>query len=133
MSCCRNNIRNYYTRSYQGNNSCCNNVNDDYDDNCCYDNHSYDNDCHDSNDLDGVSCPFHNNNDCCCAESLRDAACRLTNQRVVIYTEGCKMCVVIVGIGDTFIKTVNPNTHRIVYFNVNRIDNIEDVLPRCNY
>ena len=82
-------------------------------------------------DLTGVSCPFHNNNDCHCADSLRDAARRLTNQRVIIHVNGCKMCVVIVGIGCAFIKAINPCTQKIVYFNVNRIDNIEDVLPRC--
>ena len=82
-------------------------------------------------DLTGVSCPFYNNNDCPCAPSLKDAARALTNQRVIIHVNGCKMCVVIIGIGDCFIKAVNPCTHRVVYFNSNRIDNIEDVLPRC--
>lgn len=87
--------------------------------------------CEEQDDLTGVSCPFHNNNDCACARSLKDAARCLTNQRVIIHVNGCKMCVVIVGIGDCFIKAVNPCTQKIVYFNTNRIDNIEDVLPRC--
>lgn len=117
MRCCGRNNGKYYSRA----NTCC-----EYEDVCC------DND-NNSNvdDLTGVSCPFTNNNCDCCAESLREAACRLTNQRVIIHVDGCKMCVVIVGIGDCFLKTVNPCTQKIVYFNLNRIDNIEDVLPRC--
>lgn len=114
MSCCGNKNGKYYSRPF------CNNGN--------YGNHGNN---ASENDLTGVSCPFHNNNDCACADSLRDAAYNLTNQRVIIHVNGCKMCVVIVDIGCAFIKTINPCTQKIVYFNVNRIDNIEDVLPRC--
>lgn len=118
MSCCGNNRKNYYARRFDSN--CCNNDRDfDDDDRCCKDN------------TPGISCPNVANNDCTCADSLRDAACRLTNQRVIIHTNNCKMCVVIVSIGDCFIKTINPCTQKIVYFNLNRINNIEDVLPRC--
>ncbi len=116
MSCCRNNNGNYYAHDYD-NNSCGNS------------NHSCN--CGNSIDLTGVSCPFQNNSDHLCEDSLREAACKLTNQRVIINVDGCKMCVVIVGIGEAFIKTVNPCTQKIVYFNLNRIDNIENVLPRC--
>ena len=115
------------------NNSCCdkNYYNNNYYSQS-YDNDYYGSDCYDDNNgLDGISCPFHNNNDCCCEKSLRDALCRLTNQRVIIHTDGCKMCVVIVSVGKCFVKTINPCTHRIVYFNIQRIDNVEDVLPRC--
>lgn len=155
MSCCGNNNRNFFSHNHG---SCCNNREDFDNDRCCNKRHHDDRCCdrrhddccdkrhddccdrrrddccdgrHDHNDLTGISCPFQNNNDCCCDDSLRDAACRLTNQRVIIHVDGCKMCVVIVGIGKCFLKTVNPCTQRIVYFNFNRIDNIEDVLPRC--
>ena len=141
MSCCGNNNRNFFSHNHG---SCCNNREDFDNDRCCDRRHNDDRCCdrrrdddsccdrrRDHNDLTGISCPFQNNNDCCCDDSLRDAACRLTNQRVIIHVDGCKMCVVIVGIGECFLKTVNPCTQRIVYFNFNRIDNIEDVLPRC--
>ena len=141
MSCCGNKNNKYYTRQNFGKNccddrneSCCNRKS-----NCCNDRYNnymdYDQDASSGysnvNGLDGISCPFHQNNDCCCERSLRDALCQLTNQRVIIHTDGCKMCVVIVSVGSCFIKTINPCTHRIVYFNINRIDNVEDVLPRC--
>lgn len=128
MACCGKNNGKYY--------SCCNDCNYyDCDCNTCCDNNcddNCDNGCTTQN-LTGVSCPFHNNNGCACANSIKDAACQLSNQRVIIHVDGCKMCVVIVGVGECFIKAVNPCTQRIVYFNVNRIDNIEDVLPRCYY
>ncbi len=128
--CCGKNNKNYYTHAY------CNDDCNRRDQVCC------DNDCDNDNDYGrgnhddcdnkfGISCPFQNNNDCLCEDSLRKAAARLTNQRVIIHVDGCKMCVVIVGIGKCFLKTVNPCTQKIVYFNFNRINNIEDVLPRC--
>ena len=120
MSCCGKNNKNFFTHNHG---ICCDDR-DNYDNNCCCDN-DYE------NDLTGISCPFQNNNDCCCEKSLREVACKLTNQRVIIHVDGCKMCVVIVGVGSCFLKTVNPCTQKIVYFNFNRIDNIEDVLPRC--
>ena len=138
MSCCRNNGT-FLTRSWdndcfdRNDNSCCNRRN------CCdrCDRHDRCDDFDDFDDCDfqdnraGISCPNTNNNDCSCARSLREVACRLTNQRVIIHVQGCRMCVVIVSIGKCFIKTINPCTQKIVYFNLNRIDNIEDVLPRC--
>ena len=146
MSCCGNNNRNFFSHHRgccckdRDNDCCCNRRRDN--DCCCIDHR--DNDCcdrrrdnnccdrrRDNDDLTGISCPFNNNNDCCCEHSIREVACRLTNQRVIIHVDGCKMCVVIVGIGECFLKTINPCTQRIVYFNFNRIDNIEDVLPRC--
>lgn len=140
MSCCGNKNNKYYTRQNFGKN-CCNDRNEDccnLKSTCCNDRYNnYTGYNHDDytvsncNELDGISCPFHHNNDCCCEKSLRDALCQLTNQRVIIHTDGCKMCVVIVSVGSCFIKTINPCTHRIVYFNINRIDNVEDVLPRC--
>lgn len=142
MSCCGNKNNRYYTRQNFGKN-CCDNRNEgccNRKSTCCNDRCNnyvdYDEDytgsgCSNLNGLDGISCPFHNNNDRCCEKSLRDALCQLTNQRVIIHTDGCKMCVVIVSVGSCFVKTVNPCTHRIVYFNINRIDNVEDVLPRC--
>ena len=137
MSCCGKNNRNFFTHNH---NSCCNDFDDDRccgrdrdDDRCC--DRDRDNDCdcdrRRNDDLTGISCPFQNNNDCLCENSLREVACKLTNQRVIIHVDGCKMCVVIVGIGKCFLKTINPCTQRIVYFNFNRIDNIEVVLPRC--
>lgn len=153
MSCCGNNNRNFFSHNHGkccdnrgdfDNDRCCNRRHDNDgccdrrrdNDSCCNNRRDDDDDCRrnrrrDEDDLTGISCPFHNNNDCCCEDSLRDAACRLTNQRVIIHVDGCKMCVVIVGVGKCFLKTVNPCTQRIVYFNFNRIDNIEDVLPRC--
>ena len=156
MSCCGNNNRNFFShnrgccRNDRDNDCCCNRRRDNdcccdrrRDNDCCCIDHRdndccdrrRDNDCcnrrRDNDDLTGISCPFNNNNDCCCEHSIREVACRLTNQRVIIHVDGCKMCVVIVGIGECFLKTVNPCTQRIVYFNFNRIDNIEDVLPRC--
>ena len=111
-SCC-NQTNSYYNQTTSNTNSCCD---------CC---------CNTNEGLDGISCQFHANNDCCCKQSLNDALCELTNQRVIIHTDGCKMCVVIVSVGDCFVKTINPCTHKIVYFNINRIDNVEDGLPRC--
>lgn len=137
MSCCGKNNRNFFSHNHR---VCC----DDFDDDRCCDRHRDDDRCCDrlrddddccdrrrDDDFTGISCPFQNNNDCLCENSLRDVACKLTNQRVIIHVDGCKMCVVIVGIGKCFLKTINPCTQRIVYFNFNRIDNIEDVLPRC--
>ncbi|MBE6022913.1 MAG: hypothetical protein E7231_06735 [Cellulosilyticum sp.] len=127
-SCCDYNSNNNYSNY----NSCCNsNQKNSYSsNNCCYNSNS--NSCCDySVGLDGISCPFHNNNDCCCENSLADALCRLTNQRVIIHVDGCKMCVVIVSVGKCFVKAINPCSQKIVYFNINRIDNVEDVLPRC--
>ena len=151
MSCCGRKNSKFYTRPNLGKNCCNHKYENDccdqkyYEKDCCdhgysekdccnygYDNDYYESDyCNDNNDLDGISCPFHNNNDCCCEKSLRNALCRLTNQRVIIHTDGCKMCVVIVSVGKCFVKTINPCTQRIVYFNIHRIDNVEDVLPRC--
>lgn len=121
MSCCGNKNNRYYTRQNLDK-SCCG----------CRKN-SFDNDYSYSeiDGLDSISCPFHANNDSCCERSLAEALCHLTNQRVIIHSDGCKMCVVIASVGKCFVKTINPCTHRIVYFNINRIDNIEDVLPRC--
>lgn len=128
MSCCGRKNSKFYTRPNLGK-SCCNQSNyHDHDVEC--DDFDYE-DCCENEGLNGISCPFHNNNDWHCEKSLRDALSRLTNQRVIIHVEGCKMCVVIVGIGQCFIKTINPCTQKIVYFNINRIDNVEDVLPRC--
>lgn len=132
MSCCGRNNRNFFSRK----DNCCDHDDrfcDRFDEVCC---DRFDDRCdrrqdHCCNDLTGISCPFNNNNDCECEDSLREAARKLTNQRVIIHVDGCKMCVVIVAIGKCFLKTVNPCTQRIVYFNLNRIDNIEDVLPRC--
>ena len=132
VSCCNNNS------SY--NNSCCNNNNNTYNNSCCSNNSRTSNNscCNNNNNdyncaanLSGLSCPFHSNNDSCCQKSLKDALCSLTNQRVIIHIDGCKMCVIIVSVGDCFIKAINPCTQKIVYFNINRIDNVEDVLPRC--
>ena len=122
--CCNNssNHSNYCCNNSSNQSNCCNNSYND----CC--DNSYNNCCN-----QGISCPNVNNNDCACQNSLREVACQLTNQRVIIHIEGCKMCVVIVSIGNCFLKAVNPCTHKVVYFNLNRIDNIEDVLPRCNY
>ena len=125
-SCCnRNSNNNSCCNRNSNNNSCCNrNSNRSCLNSCCCNDN-------DNDDLNGISCPFHNNNDCDCERCLRDALCNLTNQRVIIHTDGCKMCVVIVSVGCCFVKTINPCTQRIVYFNINRIDNVEDVLPRC--
>lgn len=131
-SCCsqQNSCCSQQNNCYSQQNNCCSQQN-----NCCsqtYDNTCYEsNCCNNNNGLDGISCPFHNNNDCECESSLKDALCNLTNQRVIIHTDGCKMCVVIVSVGSCFVKTINPCTQKIVYFNINRIDNVEDVLPRC--
>lgn len=157
MSCCGSKNSKYYTRNvgktccnYNYENDCCGNQNSS--NSCCNQNSSNSNSCCNQNSsntnnsccnqesryccnnndgLDGISCPFHSNNDSCCQKSLNNALCELTNQRVIIHTDGCKMCVVIVSVGDCFVKTINPCTHKIVYFNINRIDNVEDVLPRC--
>lgn len=134
MSCCGRKNSKFYTRPNLGK-SCCNQSSCCNPSKCCdqtveYNGYDYEC-CYENEDLDGISCPFHNNNDCYCEKSLRDALSRLTNQRVIIHVEGCKMCVVIVGIGECFIKTINPCTQKIVYFNIHRIDNVEDVLPRC--
>lgn len=130
-SCCKqnNSCCNNTNSCCNNSNGCCNNTNSN---SCCSNTSNQSNSCCDyTNDLTGVSCPFNNNNDCICSNTLREALCNLTNQRVIIHVDGCKMCVVIVGIGSCFIKTVNPCTQRVVYFNLNRIDNVEDVLPRC--
>ncbi|MBP3888940.1 MAG: hypothetical protein J6F30_15040 [Cellulosilyticum sp.] len=130
-----NTCRNYMTTAKSTNNCCGSNSynnccgSNSYN-NCCGSN-SYNNSCYNNVGYDGLSCPFHNNNDCECENSLRDALCTLTNQRVIIHIDGCKMCVVIVSVGDCFVKAINPCTQKIVYFNINRIDNVEDVLPRC--
>ncbi|WP_069997110.1 hypothetical protein [Cellulosilyticum sp. I15G10I2] len=79
----------------------------------------------------GISSPCYNNTDVPCGCSLRDAACRLINQRAIIHVEGCKMCVIIIAVGKCFIKTVNFATNKVVYFNLSRVNSIEDVLPRC--
>ena len=147
-NCCVNKCQNSCCNQSSNNNSCCNQSSN----NSCCNQNSFSNSCcnkksccnqnntnnssnsccwNDNDNLDGISCPFHNNNDCDCENSLRDALCNLTNQRVIIHTDGCKMCVVIVSVGCGFVKTINPCTQRIVYFNINRIDNVEDVLPRC--
>ena len=143
-TCCDNKGENSCCGRKYNDNGCCRRKYDDnnccgrkYDDNgCCnrrygYDDYDKDCGCSDVNGLNGISCPFQANNDRCCEKSLRDALCHLTNQRVIIHSDGCKMCVVIVSVGEFFVKTINPCTHRIVYFNIHRIDNVEDVLPRC--
>ncbi len=142
-SCCGStNSSNYSNDSNYSNNSCCGNSNSSSSNTCrnymtTRKNNSYYNDkdyskCYMNNAcFDGLSCPCHENNDRSCEDSLRDALSTLTNQRVVIHIDGCKMCVVIVSVGDCFVKAINPCTQKIVYFNINRIDNVEDVLPRC--
>ncbi len=79
----------------------------------------------------GISSPCYNNTDVPCGCTLRDAACRLINQRAIIHVEGCKMCVIIIAVGKCFIKAVNYATNKVVYFNLSRVNSIEDVLPRC--
>ncbi len=141
MSCCKNNGT-FLTRSFdddfcgRNHKKCCNRHD------CC-DRCDRFHDCDDCDDWDdcdrfqdncpGISCPNINNNDCSCKDSLREVACKLTNQRVIIHVQGCRMCVVIVSIGKCFIKAINPCSQKVIYFNLNRIDNIEDVLPRCNF
>lgn len=133
MSCCGKNNGSFFARPgnnfVAGINSPC----------CIQDKCGCQRDCCDTNcDFDspvgvaGISSPCFNNNDLPCECSLREVARRLTNQRVIIHINGCKMCVIIIGVGCCFIKTVNFTTNKVIYFNINRIDDIEDVLPRCN-
>ncbi|MDF2614960.1 MAG: hypothetical protein K0S71_2746 [Clostridia bacterium] len=150
MSCCRKNQGNFYTRPFDGTANpyvagatspygygpCpsavspygpdqCDNVGD-YCVNVCPDNLP-----HQPIGVGGISSPCYNNTDVPCGCSLRDAACRLINQRTIIHVEGCKMCVIIIAVGKCFIKAVNYANNKVVYFNLNRVDSIEDVLPRC--
>jgi len=133
MSCCGKNNGNFYTRPYNNNvagisNACCARDKCGCKDDCCDIDNTFDNPV----GLAGISSPCFNNNDIPCeCGGLRDVARRLTNQRVIIHINGCKMCVIIIGIGCCFIKAVNYSTNKVVYFNINRIDDIEDVLPRC--
>lgn len=138
MSCCGKNTGNYYSRpnyfvgGAYGDNCCVANTCSKADTTCCV--------CVDDVSdfacgpvgVGGISSPCYNNNDLpCYCGGLRDIAKRLVNQRVIIHTEGCKMCVIIIGIGCCFLKTVNYTSNKVVYFNINRISDIEEVLPRC--
>lgn len=130
MSCCGKNVGNFYARPVYGTDKCCGNVASVASTSPqCY---SFCPDVQPSGPIGvaGISSPCFNNTDMPCGCTLRDAACRLTNQRAIIHVEGCKMCVIIIGVGDCFIKAVNYTTNKVVYFNLNRINSIEDVLPR---
>ncbi|MHC1750210.1 MAG: hypothetical protein AB9856_18230 [Cellulosilyticaceae bacterium] len=133
MSCCGNN--NYYSRSCQlftkdcsqrpierpcrpicgcntgctcntcGCNTGCNCANDDF------------NDCQQS---------------CCgtqCCDSLKESLCRLVNQKAIISAGDCRVCVIIAEVCDCFVKAINFSTGRVLYFNMARIDSVEDILP----
>lgn len=145
MSCCKKNVGSYYARPYPGAVSpysgaypaaspCPCPVSPVVTDRCtegfCV------NTCPDFLPKDpigvgGISSPCYNNSDEPCGCTLRDAACRLINQRAIIHVEGCKMCVIILAVGKCFIKTVNYSTNKVIYFNLSRVNSIEDVLPRC--
>lgn len=128
MSCCRKN-NNYYARPNQYNDCGCGDLCNNYTD-CAY---SSDCACNDNFTLTGGAyAPGCQSCDCCgdrCYATLKDALCRLVNQKVIIYSGGCKMCVIIVEVCDCFLKAINFSNNRVIYFNLNRIDNIEDILP----
>lgn len=77
---------------------------------------------------DSISCPCANNN-LGCYQSLRDAVTTLVNQKVCVHTSGRKMCVIIMTVGNEFVKAYNVKSQKIVYINVNKIENIGDILP----
>ncbi len=151
MSCCKKNLGNYYARPYGGAVSPYGGygpvagafgpgtVNPYLTDKCdcvapgpiCVDSCPSDFLPKEPIGVGGISSPCYNNSDVPCGCTLRDAACRLINQRAIIHVEGCKMCVIIIAVGKCFIKAVNYATNKVVYFNLNRINSIEDVLPRC--
>lgn len=66
-----------------------------------------------------------------CGCNLKGVARQLMNKRVIITMGGGKMCVIIMCVGENYIKTINPRTQKFVYFNIDHIDNIVDAMPRC--
>ncbi|MDF2877257.1 MAG: hypothetical protein K0S30_353 [Clostridia bacterium] len=128
MSCCgKRNTGNFYARPYNNYVNNCANSREDDDCNC----DRYDNAATNCDNLASISNPCYSNNYGCC-DTLRGAACKLINQRAIIYVDDCRMCVVIIAVGECFIKTINYCTNRVVYFNLTRVNSIEEVLPRCH-
>jgi len=57
-----------------------------------------------------------------------DIGC-LVNQKAIIHTDRCSYCVIIAQICECYIRAIELGTGNIKYFNFDRIDYIEDLLP----
>lgn len=104
MSCCGNNNTNYYARV--SNNRC---------DDLFHSNHNNDRNCF---------CGTDANSD------FRKRLKRLINEKAIITVDGEQLCVIICEVCCCFVKAINYRANRVVYFNINRINSVEDILPR---
>lgn len=61
--------------------------------------------------------------------SYRNNLACLVNQKVIIHTGRCSYCVVISQVCNCYIKAIELGSGNVRYFNLDRVDYIEDILP----
>lgn len=71
---------------------------------------------------------------CCnsqCVCSLAEDLCQYVNQKVLITIGGCKIPVIICEVTECIVKAIGyTSCGKVYYFNLNRIDSVEAILPR---
>lgn len=66
-----------------------------------------------------------------CACSLAEDLCQYVNEKVVISIAGCKIPVIVCEVTECILKGIGyTGCGKVYYFNLNRIDSIDAVLPR---
>lgn len=69
------------------------------------------------------------NNNCVC--TLAEDLCQYINQKVVISIGGCRIPVIICEVTECIVKAIGyTSCGKVYYFNLNRIDSIDAILPR---
>ncbi len=104
MSCCGNSNTNYYARLS-------NNYNNDV---LSSTNNNFDRHCFCGNDVDS---------------DFRKRLKKLINEKAIITVDGEQLCVIICEVCCCFVKAINYRANRVVYFNINRINSVENILP----
>ncbi len=76
----------------------------------------------------------NNDRNCFCGDDpnsdFKKRLKRLINEKAIITVDGEQLCVIICQVCCCFVKAINYRANRVVYFNINRINSVEDILPR---
>ncbi len=59
---------------------------------------------------------------------LANDLCGRLNERVVFTVGGSKVNVIICAVTPTLVRAIEYNTGKVLYINLNRIDNVEEIL-----
>lgn len=59
-----------------------------------------------------------------------ELAC-LINHKVIIHSNRCRYCVIVTEVCCAYVKAIEVGSGNIRYFNLDRIDYIEECLPHC--